>query len=1054
MKVKIFKKISKKVTALLLSLAILFSNLMPLSTVFALTNEEKANLVEMKMRDASGIDIDNGEATIHYNGGYVTVSGADLHHEENNNWNFGDHYGVMHILYTSSTSLTFHFYPEENFGVSYRVDGNNPERPENNVWTVNNLETVSQRPAGYDVEFGFIDENGGGGAHFDVPQSSEINYRVQFGNGSPYATWNVNNVNVTASIQGKDLTNGFLYVNEAEAITLNNFDVNTMEVLISGDNNFQTRLHVNENSITYFAWVQGGGVLPQEGYLYFNVVEKQVENNGNYQVDFGDAEWDIDEEHVTASIEGLEVPLNNGPVELEPDTAIHLEGFNPQTMEVNIVVPDGNGHDFSTRLNVDNNSNTSLDAVDPEVHVPNGGVVIFNVQRIGGGEEQVNPPQEGNKTAIVRVNGYGDPPDHEYYTEIVTDPETGEEREERIYYDGPGDSPANHAKFSINHGAIWSLLPEGETYEDSPQHWYLYNEIEYPYNGEDEDDTVTIGMFTEWHLKYSYKVKINNVEYPISIDYENRNNWISHVDPDQSEYVGFYIEGVDKADDDIYEITVQIDRNDTRYVSEFRWSNDPWFEYVHDGEGNVLYDEHNDPLINPEYVGHAKIEVVGAQFEVGGQTYTYNANDFSRPFSDDYIDYGFDNHDQYTDGYLIVPSDTTVTIRVIPDPGYQLYDIIVPSNVEAGEDPYTYTFTLPTHREELEFILGEEDNIVNKENDYFEEVGIAIPNVIVINGNYQMDVTEAELTNEQTTAFETYAGNYNINKYFNIGLNQVITKANVENNAQWIIPLNNLNEDAAVALTLNNAINADSIVIIRSNGDGTFTTITPTVNGKTLTFETRKFGDFAIASLNLTVIDAIDITVTPPTPGVKVDVTMQHDPESNEDYPVGNPAPEVTVDANAPYVIDGSAWVNGTCHGGANLCNEYFNGTFDVNGEYYAIIYLSAKAGNKLTYDTLDHITVNGRALDTGNGDELFNIYDNGNNTMFIVKIAPEQTTPVMKGDMNGNGKIDLADVILLLRRYLNDDATPEEILTGDIDNSGSIGLSDIIGLLRMYLES
>ena len=56
------------------------------------------------------------------------------------------------------------------------------------------------------------------------------------------------------------------------------------------------------------------------------------------------------------------------------------------------------------------------------------------------------------------------------------------------------------------------------------------------------------------------------------------------------------------------------------------------------------------------------------------------------------------------------------------------------------------------------------------------------------------------------------------------------------------------------------------------------------------------------------------------------------------------------------------------------------------------------------------------------------------------------------KGDMNGNGKIDLADIIILLRKYLNDDATPEEIEIGDMDDNGSIGLKDIIDLLKVYL--
>lgn len=60
----------------------------------------------------------------------------------------------------------------------------------------------------------------------------------------------------------------------------------------------------------------------------------------------------------------------------------------------------------------------------------------------------------------------------------------------------------------------------------------------------------------------------------------------------------------------------------------------------------------------------------------------------------------------------------------------------------------------------------------------------------------------------------------------------------------------------------------------------------------------------------------------------------------------------------------------------------------------------------------------------------------------------------VMKGDMNKNSKIDLADIIILLKKYLNDDATTEEIEIGDMDNNGLISLKDIIELLKLYLNS
>ena len=60
-----------------------------------------------------------------------------------------------------------------------------------------------------------------------------------------------------------------------------------------------------------------------------------------------------------------------------------------------------------------------------------------------------------------------------------------------------------------------------------------------------------------------------------------------------------------------------------------------------------------------------------------------------------------------------------------------------------------------------------------------------------------------------------------------------------------------------------------------------------------------------------------------------------------------------------------------------------------------------------------------------------------------------------IKGDMNRNGKIDLQDIIILLKKYLGTLTTTDEDKTiGDMDNNGSIGLKDIILLLRTYLGS
>lgn len=60
-----------------------------------------------------------------------------------------------------------------------------------------------------------------------------------------------------------------------------------------------------------------------------------------------------------------------------------------------------------------------------------------------------------------------------------------------------------------------------------------------------------------------------------------------------------------------------------------------------------------------------------------------------------------------------------------------------------------------------------------------------------------------------------------------------------------------------------------------------------------------------------------------------------------------------------------------------------------------------------------------------------------------------------VKGDLNGNGKIDLSDIILLLKRYLGTEITTEnDIEIGDIDSNKKIEINDIILLLRIYLKT
>ena len=837
-------------------------------------------------------------------------------------------------------------------------------------------------------------------------------YSILFGNG---ASWNILGNNVTASIAGKDVTGGFINVSTSDTIVLSGYNPDTMAVEVSSGDGFRIYLSV-ENSTTNLSRTIDG-VLPFNTDLYFNVV---LRANDDYSIiSFGSGVWHINSVDVTATFTATLV--EEGIYNIARNAVIHLDGFDPECMEAILSTPDG----FATPIYVDENGDTKIENIGPDAHLPDG-LIYFSVARKGSDAFEENPPQNGNTTAIIRVNGVDGT-----YIEYGRDPETGEEYEREVPYDGSG-SIANQTRFNLNDGAVWMLLPEGETVDDIGH--YLYNEIEYKYNQNDGDTTVKLGLFTEWHLKFSDVIRINNVDYQVSnlIDYDSSSSWLGHLN---GPYVGFYL-NVPIASDNIYNITVKIDYNPIEYLSELSWTNDPSREYR---------EEHGEQVINPEYISHAKLELVNVTYSVGGNEYSYNNFDYN--FNDDYLSYNINHIGEYMDARLVVPTGATARVRVTPDPGYQISDIILPEEYTVTETPCVYEIIVPNRIEDFVIETIESSNIKANTNSDILLNNIILPDSIAFDGNFEFVTAEANLDQSKINAFNNYAGNYEINTFVNISLNQIFNKAGSSD--KWRIPVNNLNKKATVSIVLNEEIDADKIIIIYNDGNN-FETINPTINNGVINFETRKFGTFAIASINLTEIESININIDSPVPGEKVNVFNHHDDETGEDYLVADIIPNVIVDNAENFTVERTYYANGTCADNSNRCNEMFNGTFDQNGEYFVMINLSAKDGYKFTNNSLGNIKINDRDLDLENDEEIFDVTDDGERTRILVKVISQVS---VKGDFNGNEEVDLTDVIYLLRLYLGvEDVTDENRIIGDMNSDGDISLQDVILLLRTYL--
>ncbi|MBR6033316.1 MAG: hypothetical protein IKP28_00955 [Clostridia bacterium] len=112
----------------------------------------------------------------------------------------------------------------------------------------------------------------------------------------------------------------------------------------------------------------------------------------SYTVDFGTGAWTVDGVNVSAAIWGKSTI--DGPVEVELNELIKLDGFNPDTMQITLEAEDG----FKTQLHiVTTNSETSLESADAE-GLP-GGTLTFKVEKKASQnqEEPVEEPQGGEE---------------------------------------------------------------------------------------------------------------------------------------------------------------------------------------------------------------------------------------------------------------------------------------------------------------------------------------------------------------------------------------------------------------------------------------------------------------------------------------------------------------------------------------------------------------------------------------------------------------------------------------------------------------------------------
>lgn len=475
----------------------------------------------------------------------------------------------------------------------------------------------------------------------------------------------------------------------------------------------------------------------------------------------------------------------------------------------------------------------------------------------GGGEGEEELPG-GNSNAIIRVmGGTGS------YTDRRYNPDTDTQEEIQVPY---AESYIN-ARFNINGGRIQDIPYFGED-EPIP----LSSEVNVNYNGEEGDTTVTIGFRSLFLWKYVGKITVNGTDYDIPMNYEDREDWISHYNHQE---VGFEIE-VSKATDNIYNTAIKLEPVEQVFIGNFLWTSNPEEEYLQTPDGGQQ--------LNDDYIAHSKIEFVKVKYQRNGSTITKKISDLNDlgeqeqgpgqywhnyNSGDGSIEFGSltkvnNTPVNYDEGSMVLVDGSEVTLKITPEYGYQVTAFTINGDdVITGDNISEFTFKVRGGNAHIGARVTKVDDDVKSSTAAVTGGEIILGENELDAGTARLSVSDANISEDKVEKFEEEAGNeYEINSILDINLNQVFFKGEGSDNVWTGDKLEDLNSTATVGLALKDKIDPENSVIIHNIHNGTeYETIDirgydPETNA--IYFPVDSFSSYAIATKTSTAESATD----------------------------------------------------------------------------------------------------------------------------------------------------------------------------------------------------
>ena len=404
-----------------------------------------------------------------------------------------------------------------------------------------------------------------------------------------------------------------------------------------------------------------------------------------------------------------------------------------------------------------------------------------------------------------------------------------------------------------------------------PSPYQENEEIVIDYNSEEEVFEEEVGrliplhIYTLWHEKIT-SLSINGLNFKISdyIDYDDQASYLEHYGHQLLDIV-FY---VPKAANDIYDIDMSISYGSNEFVGNFLWTADPSKK------------DHED------YIGNSSLSLVEISFVLYDVRFSCNSDTGDCSQSDPktgevylacnlyedescgipFVEFAADDTSGFEEGSLVVPAGARITMRVIPDYGYQVLNVNMADLVTNDEGVGEFTFTVPGGAAYFVADVVEMKDFVSADAEGVAAGTISLGNDELEYGTAQLSVSDVDLDGEDITGFEEAAEGYNISNYLEISLYNIVCKGGETCNGtiddSWRTQIDDLEGEATITLQLEEGVDGNEVVIVHQKHDGTYEVIPTTYDPETntITFTTSSFSNYAIASRTVATPDTGSFT--------------------------------------------------------------------------------------------------------------------------------------------------------------------------------------------------